>query len=92
MRRCCICSAAPGGGGIDNNINAAICDVLEGGPKPSVAAITGVALGGGCEVGAACGAAAASSPLLANAVCRGPPCVTCVVLTINTQRNNKNTS
>lgn len=36
-----------GGGGIDNNINEAICSVLEGGPKPTVAAINGVALGGG---------------------------------------------
>jgi enoyl-CoA hydratase/carnithine racemase len=31
--------SSSGGGGIDNSINDAICHVLEGGPKPTVAAI-----------------------------------------------------
>jgi enoyl-CoA hydratase/carnithine racemase len=43
-----------GGGGIDNSINDQICDVLEGGAKPTVAAIQGVALGGGCRYYASC--------------------------------------
>eukprot|EP00877_Chromochloris_zofingiensis_P010337 jgi/Chrzof1/5557/Cz16g07140.t1 len=44
------------GGGIDNSINDSICTVLESGPKPTVAAIEGVALGGGLEVAMGCNA------------------------------------
>ena len=43
-----------GGGGIDDNINEAIVSLLEEGPKPTVAAIHGVALGGGLEVAMGC--------------------------------------
>ena len=42
-------------GGIDNDaLNSAFVALLEDGAKPSVAAIDGVALGGGCEVALAC--------------------------------------
>jgi enoyl-CoA hydratase/3-hydroxyacyl-CoA dehydrogenase len=49
-------ASAGAGGGIDDSINAAICAVLENGPKPTVAAIQGVALGGGLEVAMGCNA------------------------------------
>jgi hypothetical protein len=45
-----------GGGGIDGKINEAFLDLLECGPKPTVAAIEALALGGGCEVAMACNA------------------------------------
>lgn len=47
---------ASGGGGLDNDVNQMLCDLIEAGPKPTVAAIRGVALGGGLEVAMACNA------------------------------------
>ncbi len=52
--------AEGGGGGIDNRINDAFCELLESGPKPTVAAISTLALGGGCEVALACNARVAT--------------------------------
>lgn len=52
--------AEAGGGGIDSRINNAFCDLLESGPKPTVAAIETLALGGGCEVALACNARVAA--------------------------------
>eukprot|EP00890_Picochlorum_soloecismus_P004308 jgi/Picsp_1/4879/NSC_02244-R1_glyoxysomal fatty acid beta-oxidation multifunctional protein mfp-a len=49
-----------GGGGIDDRINNAFVELLENGPKPTVAAIQGLALGGGCEVALACNARVAT--------------------------------
>lgn len=48
------------GGGIDNRINEAFVRLLEDGPKPTVAAVQTLALGGGCEVAIACNARVAT--------------------------------
>lgn len=48
--------SSSGGGGIDQTINERICAVMESGAKPTVAAVQGVALGGGLEVAMGCNA------------------------------------
>lgn len=44
------------GKGTDATINQQFCELLESGPKPTVAAVAGMALGGGLEVAMACNA------------------------------------
>lgn len=53
-------SSSGNGGGIDDRINDAFVRLIEDGPKPTVAAIQTLALGGGCEVALACNARVAT--------------------------------
>ena len=51
-------------GGADKNLSANVnigfLDLVETGPKPTVAAISTIALGGGCELAVACNARVAT--------------------------------
>lgn len=59
-----------------DRINQLFCELLESGPKPTVAAVAGMALGGGLEVAMACNARVASpgEPLGAFAASIGNAC------------------
>jgi enoyl-CoA hydratase/3-hydroxyacyl-CoA dehydrogenase len=45
---------------LSENVNVGFLDLVETGPKPTVAAISNIALGGGCELAIACNARVAT--------------------------------